>query len=196
MKKFATSLPLVLLAVTLAFSAVGDKRMTIEDSLAIKNVGAPQFSSDGKWIAYTVSEWDKENDRRVSHIYLAGTEGSHPFKLTNGEKGESSPQWSPDGTRIAFNADRDKGSQIWIINASGGEAEKLTSEENGASAFRWSPDSKHIAFVTRDTPKDKAEREKKKKDKFDTHRRGQGLHLLAPLGDQRRDQREEARDAR
>jgi dipeptidyl aminopeptidase/acylaminoacyl peptidase len=168
MKKLASSLVLVLFICALAFAADGDKKMTVQDSLSIKNVGAPAFSPDGKWIAYTISEWDKENNRRVSHIYLVSSAGGRPVKLTNGEKGENAPQWSPDGTRIAFLADRDKGNQIWLISPFGGEAEKLTSEENGASGFRWSPDSKRISFITRDTPKDKAEREKKKKDKFDT----------------------------
>lgn len=167
MKKLASSLTIVLFICAFAFAADGDKKMTIQDSLAVKNVGAPTFSPDGKWIAYTISDWDKENNRRVSHIYLVSATGGRPTKLTNGEKGENTPQWSPDGTRIAFTADRDKGNQIWLISPSGGEAEKLTSEENGLSGFRWSPDGKRISFITRDTPKDKAEREKKKKDKFD-----------------------------
>lgn len=151
-----------------AIGLAGDKRMTIEDSLAIKNVSSPQFSPDGKWISYSVNDWDKENNRRVSHIYLISANGGNAIKLTNGEKGENGAQWSPDGTRIAFLADRDKGNQIWVINAAGGEAERITNEENGIASFRWSPDSRRFAFVTRDTPKDKAEREKRKKEKFDT----------------------------
>lgn len=168
MKKFSTSLLAILFVFALAIAASAQKRITIEDALAMKNVGAPQFSPDGKRIVYTVSEWDKPGDRRVNHIYLISTDGGQPTKLTNGEKGETAPQWSPDGLRIAFLADREKGNQVWIIPANGGEAMKLTEEENGVTAFRWSPDGKQIAFITRDTPKDKAEREKKKKDKFDT----------------------------
>ena len=72
-----------------------------------KDVGAPQWSPDGKWIAFTVSEWNKKDDRRDSHIHLISASGGQPIKLTNGERGESSPQWSPDGTRIAFLANRD-----------------------------------------------------------------------------------------
>ncbi len=167
-------LPLVTILLALAVgeiaavSAFGDKRMTIEDALAIKQIGAPQFSPDGKRIAYTISEWDKKENRRISHIWLVSADGGPTARLTNGDKGESSPQWSPDGSRIAFLADRDKGAQVWIIHVDGGEAEKLTSEENNVQSFRWSPDGKSVAFVTRNTPKDKAEREKRKKDKFDT----------------------------
>jgi len=174
MKKHVNLIPLVtiLLALSLgeiaAVSAFGDKRMTIESALAIKQVGAPQISPDGKRIAYTISEWDKKENRRVSHIWLVSADGGPTSKLTTGEKGETAPQWAPDGSSIAFLADRDKGVQVWVIPVDGGEADKLTSEENNVQSFRWAPDGKTIAFVTRDTPKDKTEREKRKKDKFDT----------------------------
>ncbi len=171
MKRFSTSLPIILFVFALTIGsagAVGEKRMTIEDALAVKQISAPQFSPDGKRLAYTISEWDKKENRRVTHISLVSAEGGRSTKLTNGDKGESAPQWSPDGTRIAFLADRDKGSQVWIIPVDGGEAERMTSEENNVQSFRWSPDGKSIAFITRDTPKDKAEREKRRKDKIDT----------------------------
>lgn len=168
MKRLVLVPVLVFVLLGVAAGAIADKRFTIEDALAIKTISGPQFSPDGKRIAYTTSEWDRKENRRVSHIFLVTTDTGRSIKLTNGEKGENAPQWSPDGTRIAFLADRDKGAQIWLISANGGEAEKLTSEENGVSAFRWSPDGKQIAFITRDTPKDKEAREKRKKDKFDT----------------------------
>lgn len=151
----------------------GAKRMTVEDSLEIHRVASPRFSPDSKRVVYTETEWDRKNDRQVPHLWIAWTAGKPaPVQLTNGEKGETSPQWSPDGSQIAFLADRGpadakNGNQVWLIRAGGGEAQKLTSEDNPITEFRWSPDGLHIAFVTRDTPKDKADREKRKKDKFD-----------------------------
>src|SRR5277367_4598776 len=98
----------------------GTKKITVEDSLAIHRAAAPKFSPDGNWILYTETEWDRKNDRQISHIYVArasqsasaGAQTATAFtsvKLTNGEKGETSPQWSPDGSRIAFLADRTTG---------------------------------------------------------------------------------------
>ncbi|MBO0720473.1 MAG: S9 family peptidase [Blastocatellia bacterium] len=168
MKRIATSLTFVLFAIVFALAAPGEKRMTIEYSLAIKQAGAPQLSPDGKWVAYTISEWDKRNNARVSHIWLASTSGGRSTKFTNGLKGESSPLWSPDGANLAFLADREKETQVWILPVSGGESDKLTSAENDVQSFCWSPDGTQIAYVTHDVPKDKAEREKRKKDKFDT----------------------------
>jgi dipeptidyl aminopeptidase/acylaminoacyl peptidase len=169
-------LSVFILAIAVVGAVAGDKKITIEDALSIKNVGQPQFSPDGRWIAFTITEWNRKENRRDTHIYLIPSSGGQPVKLTNGERGESAPQWSPDSGSIAFLASRDsspagatgpRGNQIWVISVRGGEAERITSEDAGVTQFRWSPDGKHFAFVTRDTPKDKAEREKRKKDKFD-----------------------------
>jgi len=172
--KRAINLGLIVVLTAAVALAAGDKKLTIEDALAIKNVGGPQWSPDGKWLAFTISEWNRKENRRDTHIHIVSSGGGEVIKLTNGERGESSPQWSPDSRSIAFLANRDaqaaggRGNQIWVIPVGGGEAEKITDEESGISQFRWSPDGKSIAYVIADVPKDKAEREKRKKDRFDT----------------------------
>jgi dipeptidyl aminopeptidase/acylaminoacyl peptidase len=176
--KRALSVVAMFVLVAAVAQAAGEKKITIEAALAVKDVGGPQWSPDGRWIAFTISEWNKKEDRRDSHIYIISAGGGQPVRLTNGERGESAPQWSPDGTRIAFLANRDtaaqatagqggRGNQVWAISTTGGEAEKITDEESGIQQYRWSPDGRQIAYIVRDAPKDKAEREKRKKDKFD-----------------------------
>lgn len=164
---------LILLSSALLLPAAGTRKLTITDALGIRVVQAPRISPDGNWVAWTQTEWDQKNNRQVSHLWIARSAGNGtPAKLTNSEKGETVPQWSPDSTRIAFLSDRGgadskAGNQVWMIRPDGGEADRLTSEETPVSEFTWSSDGKQIAFVTRDTPADKADREKRKKDKFD-----------------------------
>lgn len=52
------------------------------------------------------------------------------------------PAWSPDGTKIAFQADYDGG--IWVMNADGSNKSRLVSSGRRPS---WSPDGKMMAFV-------------------------------------------------
>lgn len=175
--------PLVLFACAGAFllSAADPRGMTIEKSLALKSVSAPRISPDGRWVVYSLSEWDKDKNQRTSHLYVVPAQGGKAVRLTNGEKGESGAVWSPDSTIVAFLADREtgagasKGVQAWAIRIQGGEAWQLTQEESAVSGLAWSPDGTRLAYVVKDAPKDKAEREKRKKEKLDAIEVEQGL---------------------
>jgi tricorn protease len=62
------------------------------------------------------------------------------------------PEWSPDGSRIAFISDLSGEEELYIVPQDGSKpAEQIT---RGGSAFRyqptWSPDGKHIAFSDKD----------------------------------------------
>ena len=169
--KLAHSFLSLLLASSL-FAAGESKRFSVEDSLTVRNVESPQWSPDGKWIAFTLTEWNKASNQRDTHIYLVPSNGGQLVKLTNDKSDESIPQWSPDSTRIAFLSTRGGSRQVWVVpvgasGAGGSNAEKITNEVNGISDFRWSPDGQRIAFTTRDTPADIVDRQKRKKERFD-----------------------------
>jgi TolB protein len=62
-----------------------------------------------------------------------------------GVKGGGRPAWSPDGTRIAFNASVDLGpNRIYTMRADGTDVVQLPA----GTYPRWSPDGRRIVFLS------------------------------------------------
>ncbi len=57
----------------------------------------PQWSPDGKQIAYTGSQ-----PVTPQHIYVVSADGGAPREVTTGNRDEVSPNWSPDGNSLIF----------------------------------------------------------------------------------------------
>ncbi len=134
---------------------------TIDALLTIRSVGSVKISPNGRWIAYTISQANFEENAYISQIWLANAKSGQSLQLTRGKKSASNPQWSPDSKWLTFTSSRgeDK-SQIFAISPVGGEAIKLTKVESGISNYQWSPDGQKIAFTTME-PESKALKDRK-----------------------------------
>src|SRR5256885_7196767 len=127
------------LALTLA-SAVGAqaaKGPSIDDLISLKRVGAPEISPDGKLVAYTVRETNWDANTYETNIWVADAATGANWRLTSAKKNSTGPQWSPDGSRIAFGSDRGDKRQLYLINPRGGEAEQITTLDESPGAFAW-----------------------------------------------------------
>ncbi|MDE2660597.1 MAG: S9 family peptidase [Acidobacteriota bacterium] len=172
-----------------ALASGQDKRpMTIVELIDVPSLGSPRLSPDGGQILFTRTDTDWKKNGRTTHIYRIDADGSGEVQLTNGEDGESSPRWSPDGTRVAFLAKRgeDEHTQIYVMRNRGGEASPLTEHDSSVGSFQFSPDGEHIFFVAPD-PKSA---EEKKKDRlqddvfaFDEDYKQRHLFRVAAEGD-------------
>lgn len=129
----------------------------------------PQFSPDGKYLAFTSS---RDGDNQVYKMYLSGGEAQ---KITSAENGVSSFKWSPDGERIAYTmtdpqteeektrelerrdvqiVDRDfKYSRIYVQSVTGEEAKAIYGDDLHTKSFDWSPDGSTIVFSHQPTPR-------------------------------------------
>ena len=147
MKRYTVALSLFV--VLLATPLRAEKRaFTIEDLYRIKSPYGIQVSPEGKSVVYAVDTSDLARATRVSHIWMMDIDGRNARQITNGEKGENSPRFSPDGKWISFISSRDGSQNLYLLPAAGGEAKKLTNISTGVSDPLWSPDSQSIAFST------------------------------------------------
>src|SRR5256712_10108618 len=147
----------------------GKKLLTALDLMKINAVSAPRISPDGTRVAYTVSETKMEKDKEwknVTEVWVVAITGGKPRQYTRGDKSATAPEWSPDGSMIAFLTDREKDGerQVWMMMADGGEAWAVTSHKGGVSGFRFSPDSKQLLLSAADQPSKEEEDRKKVKD--------------------------------
>jgi dipeptidyl aminopeptidase/acylaminoacyl peptidase len=131
--------------------SAAQRRLSIDDYLALESVGAPVISPDGKWVAYTVDSIDAEKNEAKSAVWMVARAGGDPLRMTGEGSYASTPRWSPDGRYLSFLAARGgDGTQVWVLSRLGGEAQPLTAVEQGVEAYAWAPDGGRLALVIKD----------------------------------------------
>jgi YD repeat-containing protein len=83
-------------------------------------------------------------------IYLMNADGSGQIRLTNNGANDDAPRWSPNGSKILFQSDRDDPvngyNDVYAMNADGTGQARLTASANDDCGPSWSPDGSKIVF--------------------------------------------------
>jgi Tol biopolymer transport system component len=123
----------------------GTGRALIPNTKLGFGVFSPSISSDGRRIVYAAYS-TSFHSQSTTQIRVINVDGTGMVQLTNEpEFKHGEPMWSPDGSRIAFDTNRDGVSQIYVMNADGSSLMRIPTSR-AAYAPSWSPDGTEIAF--------------------------------------------------
>ena len=122
------------------YDGANPRRITVSRTINTN----PAWSPDGRAVGYT-SWLSGFPDVIVSHLFEGRM--THP---ANGdiERHNFLPAFSPDGTRIAFNSNRDDNNDIYVANVDGSDVRRLTNNPAIDTSPTWSPNSQQIAFTS------------------------------------------------
>lgn len=129
----------------------GDSKQITEGS--DWNDSNPQWSPDGKQIAFVSNRTGKEYDEdRNSDVWVVSADGGNAVKISDHDESDNNPSWSPDGKTLAFTGelhDRDH-PKIFLAPSTGGKPSVLAVKELDLipSSLEWSADGKSIYFET------------------------------------------------
>jgi serine/threonine protein kinase/Tol biopolymer transport system component len=87
-------------------------------------------------------------------VFVMRDDGSGVRQVTDLPDGACQPDWSPDGTRLAFtspckgNLQRYENASIYLVNLDGSGVTPISTAPGGDFDPAWSPDGKRIAFTS------------------------------------------------
>jgi Tol biopolymer transport system component len=100
----------------------------------------PAISPDGRWIAYAAGPAGQ------MHIFVQPVAGGRAVDVSDGLAGSHAwPKWSPDGTKVLFQAQ----GELYLVPPTGGAVRRVLERPatGDASGACWNPDGRNIAFT-------------------------------------------------
>ena len=116
-------------------------------------LGVALVMVQGAWAAddARLMRWADVSAERVVFTYegdlwSAGLQGGDAYRITSHAGNERHAKFSPDGTRLAFSASYDGGSDVYLMDARGGVPTRLTWHPGRDRVLGWTPDGAEVLF--------------------------------------------------
>src|SRR5207253_9647239 len=109
--------------------------ITPEDLYRFRWIDHVRLAPDGERVAYQVGWADSPSRQNRSRIVVRRLLDPEPIEPTGGALRDHSPEWSPDGRKLAFLSKLGAANQLFLRDiTTGGTAQQLSAVPEGASA--------------------------------------------------------------
>lgn len=160
LRRFGTMIGLLAIAALphgVVSQAQGRRPMSLVNLAELPRLQDVQLSPDGRFISYQLARADWKANRLVAHLFRQPVSGGTALQLTQGDAGESTARWSPDGRTLLFLSRGESGLQVFLVSADGGPPRQLTRHITGVyGGFppAWTPDGSAIYFLAAEAQPD------------------------------------------
>ena len=124
--------------------------VTTGEATSLTSGRGPDWDPTGETIAF--SDVTSNETTYDEELYLIDADGTDRRLLVDTERLDSSPEWSPDGSAIAFVSGEGSGApgQIYVVRRDGTGLARVTTAGSLYVAPEWSPDGTQLVFETFD----------------------------------------------
>ena len=123
--------------VELYLRELGTKRLIRLTKTPHANEASPAWAPNGKTLAYVSDETGRPQ------VYLLKSTGGPVRRLVSGLAESVAPDWSADGTKIAFCGRSPSGYAIYITDLNGNYV-KISPDGDSYQDPSWAPDNRHV----------------------------------------------------
>jgi len=132
-------------AQSLGFSFLVDSRQLRATAHKISDLIYEKLTGDLGAFSTKISYVVKRGE--TFELQIADADGYNPQVVHRYDEPIISPQWSPDGTRVAYVSFEKRKAIIYVLNVFDGSREVLAAFSGSNSAPAWSPDGKRLAVT-------------------------------------------------